>query len=188
LLTIFLCGWTSICVNVPPLGSGRLKQFERKFLVFLEALAGPEFIFHTALGQYLSAQRSVKEFEESGFSGWTLKHGFFADMGGFVLDPPDFVPIPLNVVQVHYLVCEEHLDFEDVLLSPSAISDKNKFDGVSRLIAASQLSWTVLNIAARAAQGMAITTLEISTIGFVFCIQAGPAAAEPYIYTPMEFV
>ena len=156
-------------MNVPPLGSGRLRQFERKLLVFCQTLIGPEFIFHTALGQYISARRSVEDFHASGFQGWTLKHGFFADMGGFVLDPSDFVPFPLNVNQVHYLLCNGYIDYSAVHLSASDISDRNKFDGMSRLITSAQLFWFVLNTIARAAQGLAITTLEISTIGFAFC-------------------
>ncbi|KAG7293348.1 hypothetical protein NEMBOFW57_003396 [Staphylotrichum longicolle] len=197
-ITIFLCGWTSIYVNVPPLGAGKLKQFERKFMVFLEALAGPEFIFHTALSQYISARRSVKEFEEPGYQGWTTRHGFFADMGGFVLDPPDFVPFPLTVSQLHYLVCHGYVDYTAVHLSHAEINDRNKLDGISRLITSAQLFWSVLNITARWITGLSITTLEISTLGFVFCslctrpmteilIKAGPGASEPYRDTPMDF-
>ncbi|OIW26586.1 hypothetical protein CONLIGDRAFT_706922 [Coniochaeta ligniaria NRRL 30616] len=217
-LTVFLCGWTTICANVPPLGATRIGNFRRKLLVFFEALAGPEFIFHTALGQYISARQSVKEFTDAGFEGWTTKHGFFADMGGFVLHPPDFVPFPVTVRQLHYLVKHGHLDFSDVLLTDSEIEDKNKFDTLTRLITVLQLFWFVIDVLARASLGMAITTLELSTIGFIFCtlftyfcwrhkpqdvscpiiirpkipladilVQAGPVAARPYSYTPLEF-
>ena len=218
LLTILLACWTTVCVNVPPLRAGRLKQFERKLWVFMESLCGPEFIFHTALGQYVAAKRSIKDFEASGHRGWTLRHGFFADMGGFVLEPEDFVPFPLTVNQVHYLVHHGYVDFNSVCLSQFEINDKNKFDGMSRIIATGQLFWFVINVVARSAQNLAITTLEMTTIGFVFCslctfivwrqkpqdvtepirltpkatmaeilVQAGPMAAEPYSYTPMDF-
>jgi hypothetical protein len=181
-------------------------------------MAGPEFIFHTALGQLIEARRSVKEFEDAGLTGWTVKHGFFAAMGGYVLQPPDFVPFPLDLKQVYYLVTHGYVDYADVLLMPSEIDDKNKFDGMTRLMTALQLSWFVINALARVAQGMAITTLELSTLGFVFCslctyfvwrskpqdvtvpvilvpratmaeilVRAGPVAATPYCYTPMDF-
>lgn len=193
-------------------------NFWRKLLVFLEALAGPEFIFHTALGQYISARRSVKEFTDAGFEGWTTKHGFFSDMGGFVLHAPDFAPFPLTVSQLHWLVTHGHVDFDDVLVTSSEIEDKNKFDTLTRVITMLQLSWFVINVLARAGLGMAITTLELSTICFIFCtlftyfcwrhkpqdvscpiiiqpkipladilVHAGPAAARPYSYTPLDF-
>lgn len=168
-LTVFLCGWTTICVNVPPLGATRMGNLWRKFLVFCEALAGPEFIVHTAIGQYISARLSVKEFCDAGYGGWTIQHGFFADMGGFVLQPPDFVPFPLTAPQVHYLVTRGYIDISDVLLTRSEIEDKNKFDTLTRIITMVQLSWFVVTVLARAALGMAITTLELSTLGFIFC-------------------
>lgn len=187
-------------------------------LVFCEALAGPEFIFHTALGQYISARQSVKEFTDAGFEGWTTRHGFFADMGGFVLHPPDFVPFPLTVSHLHYLVTHGHVDVSHVLVTDSEIEDKNKFDTLTRIITVLQLSWFVINVVARACLGMAITTLELSTICFIFCtlftcfcwrhkqqdvscpiiiqpkipladilVHAGPVAARPYPYTPLDF-
>ncbi|KAM7214983.1 hypothetical protein V8F06_009660 [Rhypophila decipiens] len=217
-LTVFLCGWSTICVNIPPLGTGRLQNLWRKILVFLEALAGPEFIVHTALGQYVSAHLSVKEFADVGLSGWTTRHGFFADMGGFVLDPPDFVPFPLTVSQLHYLVVNGYVDYDEVLLTNLEIEDKNKFDTLTRIITMVQLSWFVVNLVARVALNMAITTLELSTAAFIFCtlftyfcwrhkpqdvscpivikpkipladilVRAGPVAARPYSYTPLDF-
>ena len=168
-ITVFLCCWTALCVNVPPLGAGRLERLKRKSLVFLESLAGPEFIFHTALSQFISARRSVQQFEAAGFKGWTLKHGFFADMGGFFLDSSDFVPFPLNVEQVFYLVTHDFVDFDSVHLDLSEIEDKNKLDGMSRILTSAQLLWFTLNTIARASQRLAITTLELSTIAFVFC-------------------
>jgi len=169
LLTIFLCTWTSICVNVPPLKSTTRGQLARKLLVFFEALCGPEFIFHTALGQYKAAKRSIQDFADIGHLGWTLRHGFFADMGGFVLHPTDFVPFPINVNQLHYLVAHGYIDYSTVHLSLGEINDRNKFDGMSRLLSFSQLLWTTVNIIARAVNGFYITTLEITTIAFVFC-------------------
>lgn len=169
LITIFLCTWTSVCVNIPPLGSDRREQLVRKLLVCFEALCGPEFIFHTALGQYTAAKRSVEDFADIGHFGWTLRHGFFADMGGFVLDPPDFVPFPVNVNQLHYLVAHGYIDYATIYLSLNDINDRNKFDGLSRLISFAQLLWTTVNIIARGAKGLYVTTLEITTIGFVFC-------------------
>ncbi|EPE02473.1 tannase subunit [Ophiostoma piceae UAMH 11346] len=169
LFTIFLCGWTTICVNVPANRASWPERLFRKFLVFCEALAGPEFIFHTALSQYLAAKVSVTKFTNSGFNGWTLRHGFYAGMGGFILHSPDFVPFPLTVDQVYYLVLHGFIDFQCVLIANSEIEDKNKFDTLTRILTTMQLLWFVINVIARACLGMAITTLEISTIAFIFC-------------------
>ncbi|KAI1778242.1 hypothetical protein F4818DRAFT_290998 [Hypoxylon cercidicola] len=170
LLTVFLCAWTSICVNVPPLGATPLGNFWRKLLVFFETLAGPEFIFHTAIGEYVVARQSVRDFRDAGFHGWTIRHGFFANMGGFVLDArPDFVPFPLNVHQLHYLVRNGYVDYEKILIKEEEVEDKNKFDTLTRIVTIVQLFWFAIDILARVILGMALTTLELSTIGFIFC-------------------
>ena len=169
--TVVLCCWTTLCVNCPPIGSRKIGRFKRKCLVFLEALAGPEFIFQSALGQYHSARLSVQEFEAAGYQGWTIKHGFYADMGGFFLKPEhdDFPPFPLTASQIHYLVCKGYIEFDKVKIDLTEIDDKNKVDGVGRLIAAAQLFWFAINMFARIAQELSIATIEISTIAFVFC-------------------
>ena len=90
-----------------------------------------------------------------------------------------------------------------------------------RLISAIQIVWFTLNAVARLTQGYAITTLEITTLGYIFCtlgtlyfwrfkpmnVQSpyvikfpctaslnsirdtqGHNAAEPFYYTPLDFV
>lgn len=61
---------------------------------------------------------------------WTLTHAFFADMGGFVLETPDFEPFPLNSEQLLYLVSRGYIPCPE--LKKSEIDDKNKSDGLAR--------------------------------------------------------
>lgn len=168
-LTIFLCGWSTICINIPSQKSTPVERFWRNFLVFCESLAGPEFIFHTALGQYLAAKKSITKFNNLGLHGWTIRHGFYAVMGGFTLYSPDFVPFPLTVDQVFYLVEHRYIDFDSVRIDKSEIEDKNKFDTLTRVLTVTQLVWFVVNVIARAVLLRTITTLELSTMGFIFC-------------------
>jgi hypothetical protein len=46
------------------------------------AISGPEFVLTYASGQWGTARESVKAFRASGYPQWTMRHGFFADMGG----------------------------------------------------------------------------------------------------------
>ena len=63
-VTVFLCGWSSICVNVPanePVpDQSKWNLFWDKWYMFCLSLLGPEFVFLLALGQYTSAADSVK--------------------------------------------------------------------------------------------------------------------------------
>ncbi|CAK7232045.1 hypothetical protein SCUCBS95973_008129 [Sporothrix curviconia] len=125
-------------------------------------------IIWSTLSQYLAAKNSVKKLKDSGYDGWTIRNGFYAAMGGFVLHSPDFVPFPLNVDQVHYLVSHGYIDYKDVLIEKEVIEDQNKFDTLTRILTTVQLLWFVVNAVARGSLRMAITTLEFSTIAFIF--------------------
>src|ERR1700761_339110 len=103
-VTIFLCGWSSICVNLPPSDHGRWDMFWDKWHMFCLSILGPEFVFMLALGQYMRADASVKLFHDKGFRDWTIKQGFYAEMGGFVLKPRGWKQFPINAKQLLYLV------------------------------------------------------------------------------------
>jgi hypothetical protein len=61
---------------------------------------------------------------------WTLVHGFFADMGGFILESPDCEPFPVNAEQLHYLVSHGYVDFPR--LRKLDIKVMSKTDGLSK--------------------------------------------------------
>ncbi|MCJ1235496.1 hypothetical protein MMC14_003465 [Varicellaria rhodocarpa] len=135
---------------------------------------GPEFIFQLAIGQWASARRSVAEFRKSGYNDWTMSHAFLADMGGFLLHPDlspgqEWANFPIDAKQVHYLVTKGYLPYEAVHLDKRAIADRNKVDGLARLITVMQILWFCVACIARAAQGLLITALELTTMGFIIC-------------------
>ncbi|KAK5004486.1 hypothetical protein LTR28_008843, partial [Elasticomyces elasticus] len=215
--TIFLCSWSVLCINVPAPQDSPWCTFRRKFYLTGLGILGPEFILQTAIGQWASARRSVKDFASSGYSGWTMKHAFFADMGGFVLHPRNWVPFPIDAKQLHYVVVNGYLPYPNV--DKKTIEDRNKIDTLLRGITVGQTLWFLLNCIGRAQQGLAITTFELTTLGFIVCtlatsycwahkpaditvplvletdtsiadilLQAGDAAKEPYSRTPLDFV
>ena len=217
LLTIFLCTWSVLCVNVPAASDRFAQIFLRKMMFATLGLLGPEFIVQAAPGQYLSAKESVKLFQDSGHRGWTIKHCFFADMGGLVLQTPDFPPFPIDAKQTHYLVDKGHIRHPRV--TKKDIADRDKVDLLLRVVVACQISWFVVNCIARWAQDLALTTLELSTVSFIFCTfgtemfwmqkpadvqtpivihcdipisdilrMADGTAREPYNHTPLDFV
>jgi len=167
--TIFLCCWSVLCLNVPPSDWGRWRWFIQKFCMACLGVIGPEFIFQLALGQWASARRSVGDFKRLGYSQWTMRHAFLADMGGFVLHPPDFVEFVLDAKQVHYLVEKGYIPYSAIAIDPAVIKDKNKTDGIGRFLTVIQILWFTLNCLGRVTQHLAITTFELTTLGFIIC-------------------
>lgn len=165
--TIFLCSWTVLCVQVPALDEDEWVLFRRKFYLTCLGIAGPEFILMLAIGQWASAHRSLKEFQLSGYKDWTMNHAFFADMGGFVLHPRDWTPFPIDAKQLHYLVVKGYLPYPAI--DKRVIADRNKIDGLVRFITVGQTLWFTANCITRSVQHLAITTLELTTVAFIFC-------------------
>jgi hypothetical protein len=75
-----------------------------------------------------------------------MKHAYFADMGGLVLQTPGWKQFPINGKQLHYLITngpkgennkstgEMYLDYPEDL-NIGAINDRNNWDGLSRCVA-----------------------------------------------------
>ncbi|KAJ5512256.1 hypothetical protein N7463_001808 [Penicillium fimorum] len=167
-LTIILCCWTSVSPNLPAQTDSAFKKWRYKFDLACIALLGSEFLLMLALGQWSSARRSVQDFDEAGYKDWTIKHAFFADMGGFWIEPPkiDLLPsFPLDAKQLYILVKEGYIDYP--LLEEEEIKDKSKSDGLARLITIAQALWFSFNCIFRFAQGLFVTSLELTTLSFI---------------------
>ena len=170
--TIFLSTWSAICLNVPKPGDTRWTNLKRKSAITLLSIMGPEFLLGYALTERQSAGASVARFKQIRQDDkWTLKHAFFADMGGFMLQTSDDVRFFLDTKQILWLL-EHHVisdpQFEtSFLLDPKSINDRNKSDILVRVIAIGQALWFCINVVARGIQNLAVTTLEITTIGII---------------------
>ena len=178
----------------------------------------PEFVLAFATGQRVEAKRSVQAFKDMGYTKWTIRHAFYANMGGFVLQPAGGdKPFPINSKQLQYLITKGYTDVP--AMTEKEIWDKSKADGFAKLLTCFQTAWFVIQVIGRAIQHLPITTLELTTLSFVACtlsmyfqwankpldvesptiinigastadilIEAGSIAREPYSWTPLDFI
>ena len=167
IFTIFLCTWTSLHLNIPSMKERYIHRWLRKFRWMVQAIMGPEFVVAFATGQKVEARRSVEMWKRSGYNGWTMRHGFYANMGGFVVEPRDSKPFPVNSKQLHYLVTRGYTPFPSI--SGKDIWDKSKQDGFQKSLTLAQTLWFSVQVLGRAIQHLPVTTLELTTFGFVFC-------------------
>ncbi|UZP39483.1 hypothetical protein NXS19_007299 [Fusarium pseudograminearum] len=166
LVTTFLCCWTSVYPNIPAPEDEFWASIRDRVGLACLGLLGPEFIIVLAIGQKSSARRSVVKFHEEGYKQWTITHGFFADMGGFVLEADDLNrPIPLNAEQLFYLVKNSHVRYPEI--TAGELRDRNKSDGFARLVTIWQATWFIITFIARLIQGLHVTTMELTAVSFV---------------------
>lgn len=178
----------------------------------------PEFVVAFATGQKVEAKKSVAEFKAAGYGEWTIRHGFYANMGGFHLKTRGSRrSFPINANQLLYLVKKKHVKYPN--FSAKDVWDKSKADGFQKLFTCIQAGWFIVQCLGRAIQKLPVTTLELTTLCFVFCTlvmyyqwankpldvesptildsgssikeilrEAGSIAAKPYRQTPLDFI
>ncbi|KAH9961082.1 hypothetical protein BC827DRAFT_1384065 [Russula dissimulans] len=161
--TIFLCTWVSVHPNIPSPDEGWPRITIRRIGLMLATLIVPEAIVAWALRQRFAAGKLAKEYEDAG-EGWTLTHGFFATMGGFMEyegNQPIRVLLPKDL---KFYSLSGNGDYPRI--SKMEIQDKSKGDFISKAVVILQTSWFVMQCIARGAQGLPITELELVTIAF----------------------
>jgi hypothetical protein len=194
LITTFLCSWSALFLHIPAHCERPLAFVAHKLRWLVFALAFPEMITGMAAEQWRSACQSVEDFSRLGKrwesvshfyqpseflsqvrenllrqqnAPWTMRHAFFADMGGFWLDCPDCRPFPVDAHQLFYMVENYHLQYPDV--QERTIEDRNKADGFARAITLAQIVWFLVQSLGRWMQSLDLSTIELSTLAFIFC-------------------
>jgi hypothetical protein len=156
-----------LCLNVPSPKESWQNIAARRVMWMGLAIIGPEFVLTYAAGQWSRARQSVKAFHAAGYKDWTMRLAFFADMGGFVLQVENCSQFPLNAKQLHWLVRHGHVDYPNITVAE--IWDKSKQDQFAKIITCVQIGYLILQCVGRAAQHLAITTLELSALAIVVC-------------------
>ncbi|KAG2136378.1 uncharacterized protein EDB93DRAFT_788545 [Suillus bovinus] len=107
------------------------------------------------------------------FIEWTVTHGFFAWMGGFMLYFNDKPRATLTPKELKRFVSEGSVEMP--IIVEADIEDRSKGDALSKGIAILQLVWFVLQLVARYVQNLPVTLLELDTlavaalIGIAYC-------------------
>ncbi|KAG1767099.1 hypothetical protein EDD22DRAFT_819494 [Suillus occidentalis] len=160
-LTLFACTWTAVHPNIPGVDDGVVRNFFFRLGLMVMTLFVPEVTITWATMQFLSAWNAGKNFNRA--FGWTLVHGFFAIMGGFVLYLDGEPRATLEPTELLRFVREGSVEMPTI--TEAEIKDRSKGDGISKCIAILQLVWFLIQLIARYAQGLPVTLLEIDTLG-----------------------
>jgi len=105
--------------------------------------------------------------------GWTLSHGFFAIMGGFMLfrgnhevrtlQPAIIQPGGDESQHDNFI---SYLEDGEIDITAKKIKDRSRGDAMSKAFAVIQTGWFVLQCMARLVQHLPVTELEIVTLAF----------------------
>ena len=166
-VTLFLCAYTSIHFNVPSHRERFWRVCLRVFLWTLATITAPELVLLLATGQKLEARRSMETWRSDGFTDWTIRHGFFVNMGGLEVKPQGSPAFPINSRQLHYMVAKGHIRYP--LLEIKEMIDRSNSDYFQIMLTSFQLMWFVVQLFGRLAGRLPVTTMEFLTLLSSLC-------------------
>ncbi|RPD60889.1 hypothetical protein L227DRAFT_501145 [Lentinus tigrinus ALCF2SS1-6] len=204
--TLTVCIWSALHVDIQK-GKSATMCYLTKAGWLVVGLLCPELLLFTAFNQFWEAVRLTKDGQKMLDSKdtssiplldvetskrttsvnenvvrkhpWTLAHGFYAAMGGFVLNDPyvgrsddHYLPSwQLNGVLtpdgIRFLM--QHAPSLIPDLAPDDIRDRSKADGLAKALLVWQVLWFLFNCINRLVQGLPLCLLEISTIAHALC-------------------
>ena len=191
-LTLILCVWSALHLNVPSYSQTTPASFLTQFRWIITGVYAPELVVFTAWRQWSSARllsSLVERLEKAGKQAldasnkgsippgtsppeWTMTHSFFASTGGFAFqnvdDEAQYLPngckrLTLTARGVAFLAKCGHLPN----VSQAEIADKSKANNVAKAMVIIQASWMLLQVIGRLLAGLPVTLLEVNTIAHV---------------------
>ncbi|KIK64239.1 hypothetical protein GYMLUDRAFT_436794 [Collybiopsis luxurians FD-317 M1] len=164
--TIFICTWVAVHPNVPAIHASDRELFWRRVKILAVALIAPEFIIIWAANQLRSAWYALRKLHEfDACRHWTMTHGMFLVMGGFMLADPTGKHIQV----LHRRHLERLLRTGDVSLPhilESEIMDRSKGDALAKTLVLIQTTWFITQVVSRVVLHLPITELELTTVAF----------------------
>ncbi|KAF8838770.1 hypothetical protein BDN67DRAFT_865211, partial [Paxillus ammoniavirescens] len=156
-LTMLVCVWNATYPNIVPAERWYTVVLHRGVLG-LVTLLSPELTTVRAVREWRYAGKIREDFRNN---QWTRTHGFFALMGGFVVQDGPQRKTLKSRADLCYLRDGTVVHPE---IAKEEIRDRSKSDGLRNTILVLQLSWFILQVVARASNHLAITLLEIDTL------------------------
>ncbi|KUJ21103.1 uncharacterized protein LY89DRAFT_577963, partial [Mollisia scopiformis] len=181
IFTILACTWTILHLNVPGPSDSAFRILRRKMALAIITVFLPEIILAHAMMERSAAILSLQELKALDIEDleWTLRHSYYANMGGLRLVLEDggvicsftiaaFTSIALTTRQFGYLR-EKGVITSTPNILEGEIEDKAKTDYFTKGIAIVQIFWLILSLCGRASRHLAVSQLEILTVAFAAC-------------------
>ncbi|KAF8418693.1 hypothetical protein EV426DRAFT_568060 [Tirmania nivea] len=170
ILTLILCAWTAIHLNVPsPKSRGSWWRRARdKVIWMISAIFVPEIVFVIAFMQYWEARKVCRILQKkargSQQKGGNLELGFFIVMGGYEGEIQQWLG---TLTPRGAILLEQYGALPTQ--TTAQINDKSKANWLAKCLVCVQATWMVVQCVARKISGLPVTLLELNTVMHVTC-------------------
>jgi hypothetical protein len=165
LAVLFLNTWTVFHINIPSRDESLGRRWAHRVKIWIITIIVPDGISTVAFNQWRQARHSVKTIQPL-LPWWTIKHGFYAEMGGFrIIDQSNGQEYAFRSAQIAWLLKEKLIELPQVL--DDELDDKSDADWIAKALACTQSAWFLLNSIARLVNHLPLTTLELEVLPFI---------------------
>ncbi|KAF9541011.1 hypothetical protein CPC08DRAFT_650721 [Agrocybe pediades] len=156
--TILAASWVSVHPNIPNAQESKTMKTLRRIELMIWAIITPELVIYWAMRQWHGAR-----FMETDFAlQWTRTHGFFLQMGGFMLREEGKKDKVLGWKTLKKYYKQGRIDLSDV--TEDRINDHSKADWFAKGLAFLQIFWFITQCIARFFEkNLILTELELAT-------------------------
>ena len=164
---------------MPEPGESWWKVALRRLELMFWTVIAPEMILMWAMRQWFGARRLERLYRRADViyyadftpvididKKWTKTHGYFIQMGGFMLYEGDQARGILSPERLKELYEEGRIDFPTV--TEEEIHDRSQADALAKTVVVGQTTWFIVQCIARGVQGLVLTQLELVTLAFAF--------------------
>ena len=168
LVTIFICTWSSLHLEVPK-RHGFWYLLFRKLGWMTVAVLAPEFMLGIAAESFFETRAFSKYCAKIGKPKWTVTQLQFACASGFQTrgSTPEEPKSTCNFRTLQSMIEENRVD--DPPLSDEELESRGKSDVFLKIILVLQITWFLVQTLVRVIMHYQITALEVMTVAFVFC-------------------
>jgi len=170
---LLICNWTVVHPHISSPNSSWIHRVADRLVCLAIAMIAPEILVYLAFCEKLSAAELTESTSQEERLGpqWKSLHSFYALMGGFRIrlnrggeaTPTDY---RLTADAVILLYRRGLVNWEQIPLHEE-IEDRSKADWFIKGLAVFQASTFVIKSIGRVAQGLPITTLELTTLAYL---------------------
>lgn len=195
-ITLFLCIWTTVFVNIEPKDSklsriyckGLGESWLGKFLAHKSVrkagwscvtLVVPEITLAIAAHERMSAAKLTDVMVHYKKRGWDNTLSYYVIIGGFALSPgkppseqPDKQEDKKKCTLTPQGIVLLHLCGKLPDVRREDINDRSKTNHLARFIVSIQALWMIISVCGRAANHLSVTPLELHTCLHTFCALA----------------
>ncbi|KAF8957007.1 hypothetical protein BDZ97DRAFT_1670563 [Flammula alnicola] len=164
--TIFACTWSAVHPNIPGPRDSGWTCFKRRIVMMFYAMVAPELMAMWAMRQYSGARKITRDYNEhiAKVPPWTITHGFFVQMGGFLLCKGGRPIRTLDYEGLKKLITDKAIEIPTI--TEAEITDRSKGDFISKGIVVLQTTWFVIQCITRWSEKLPLTELEVVTLAF----------------------